>query len=99
MKPGIAAMKALGDDDHPNVAGSTGFAMRAGNLAKGTNWYTRKALARTKSRRDLQLGALYAAQATAKAARRSSIRIKAGVRASGCLPRSRLKPEPRPKHG
>lgn len=42
---GIAAMKALGYDDHPDVADSIGFAnAKLGNLAEARIWYS-KALA------------------------------------------------------
>ncbi len=39
---GIAAMKALGYDDHPDVADSIGFAnAKLGNLTEARNWYNK----------------------------------------------------------
>ena len=39
---GIAAMKSLGFDDHPDVASSIGFAYaKLGNLGEARNWYNR----------------------------------------------------------
>ena len=83
---GIEAMKALVYDDHPDVAGSIGFAYaRLGNLAEARAWYT-KALAADRNHVATlgNSGALYVAQGDLAKARADLDRIKAACGASGC---------------
>ena len=75
---GIAAMKALGYDDHPDVASSIGFAYaKLGNLPEARNWYS-KALAADPNHLSTwnYSGALYVAQGDIAGARRDLERIK-----------------------
>jgi tetratricopeptide (TPR) repeat protein len=76
---GIAAMKALGYDDHPDVASSIGFAnARLGNQAEARAWYN-KALAADPNHISTwgYSGALYVAQGDIAKARGDLERIKA----------------------
>jgi tetratricopeptide (TPR) repeat protein len=75
---GIAAMKALGYDDHPDVAGSIGFAYaKLGNLNEARTWYN-KALAADPNHLSTwnYSGALYVAQGDIAKARADLERIK-----------------------
>jgi uncharacterized protein DUF3551 len=76
---GIAAMKALGYDDHPDVADSIGFAnAKLGNLVEARNWYS-KALAADPNhlRTWSDSGALYLVQGDVAKARGDLEHIKA----------------------
>jgi len=76
---GIAAMKALGYDDHPDVADSIGFAnAKLGNLTEARNWYS-KALAADPNhlRSWSDSGALYLVQGDVAKARGDLDHIKA----------------------
>jgi tetratricopeptide (TPR) repeat protein len=76
---GIAAMKALGYDDHPDVASSIGFGYaRLGNLGEARAWYN-KALAANPSQLSAwnYSGALNVAQGDIAKARGDLERIKA----------------------
>jgi tetratricopeptide (TPR) repeat protein len=75
---GIAAMKALGYDDHPDVAGSIGFAYaKLGNLNEARAWYS-KALAADPNHLATwsNSGALYLVQGDIAKARGDLERIK-----------------------
>ena len=75
---GIAAMKALGYDDHPDVASSIGYAYaKLGNLAEARAWYT-KALTADPNHLSTSSysGALYVAQGDIVKARGDLERIK-----------------------
>jgi tetratricopeptide (TPR) repeat protein len=83
---GIAAMKALGFDEHPDVADSIGFAnAKLGNLAEARNWYA-KALAADPNhlRSWSDSGALYLVQGDVAGARRDLERIKAICGGTAC---------------
>lgn len=76
---GLAAMKALGYDDHPDVADSIGFAnAKLGNLTEARNWYS-KALAADPNhlRTWSDSGALYLVQGDVAKARGDLDHIKA----------------------
>ena len=76
---GIAAMKALGYDDHPDVASSIGFAYaKLGNLGEARAWYS-KALAADPNHLTTwgYSGALFVAQGDIEKARRDLDRVKA----------------------
>jgi tetratricopeptide (TPR) repeat protein len=76
---GIAAMKALGYDDHPDVASSIGFGYaKLGNLGEARAWYN-KALAANPSQLSAwnYSGALNVAQGDIAKARGDLERIKA----------------------
>jgi hypothetical protein len=76
---GIAAMKTLGYDDHPDVADSIGFAnAKLGNLAEARMWYS-KALAADPNhlRSWSDSGALYLVQGDVANARGDLEHIKA----------------------
>jgi tetratricopeptide (TPR) repeat protein len=76
---GITAMKALGYDDHPDVADSIGFAnAKLGNLAEARIWYS-KALAADPNhlRTWSDSGALYLVQGDVAKARGDLEHIKA----------------------
>lgn len=83
---GITAMKALGYDDHPDVAGSIGFSYaRLGNLNEARAWYTRALAADPNHVATLgNSGALYVAQGDLAQARADLDRIKAVCGASSC---------------
>ena len=93
MKPGIAAMKALGYDDHPDVAGSIGFADAKLEIwPRARNWYSKALAADPNHVATLgNSGALYAAQGDLAKARADLDRIKAGVRRVGLPRRSRAR--------
>ena len=76
---GIAAMKALGYDDHPDIASSIGFAyVNLGNLAEARSWYNRALAADPNNMSTLVYsGALYVAQGDLANARGELERIKA----------------------
>ena len=76
---GIAAMKALGYDDHPDIASSIGFAyVNLGNLAEARSWYNRALAADPNNMSTLVYsGALYVAQGDLAKARGELERIKA----------------------
>jgi tetratricopeptide (TPR) repeat protein len=76
---GIAAMKSLGYDDHPDVASSIGFAnARLGNLTEARTWYS-KALAADPNHLKTwgYSGALYVVQGDISSARGDLERVKA----------------------
>ena len=76
---GIAAMKALGYDDHPDVASSIGFAYaKLGNLNEARAWYS-KALAADPNHLATwgYSGALFVVQGDIEKARRDLDRVKA----------------------
>lgn len=83
---GIAAMKALGYDDHPDVAGSIGFAnARLGRLDEARTWYARALAADPNHVATLgNSGALYAAQGDLANARSELERIKAACGGTSC---------------
>jgi tetratricopeptide (TPR) repeat protein len=76
---GIAAMKALGYDDHPDVASSIGFAnARLGNLSEARIWYSKALAADPNHLRTLSYsGALYVVQGDFAKARGDLERVKA----------------------
>jgi len=83
---GIAAMKSLGYDDHPDVADSIGFAnAKLGNLAEARSWYS-KALAADPNhlRTWSDSGALFLAQGDVAGARRDLERIKTLCGGTAC---------------
>jgi tetratricopeptide (TPR) repeat protein len=83
---GIAAMKALGYDDHPDVASSIGFAnAKLGNLSEARAWYN-KALAADPNhlRTWSDSGALYLVQGDLAKARGDLDRIKAICGGTAC---------------
>jgi hypothetical protein len=76
---GIAAMKALGYDDHPDVASSIGFAYaKLGNLGEARAWYS-KALAADPNHLATWAysGTLFVVQGDIEKARRDLDRVKA----------------------
>jgi tetratricopeptide (TPR) repeat protein len=76
---GIAAMKALGYDDHPDVASSIGFAYaKLGNFNEARAWYSR-ALAADPNHLATwgYSGALFVVQGDIEKARRDLDRVKA----------------------
>jgi tetratricopeptide (TPR) repeat protein len=82
----IAAMKALGYDDHPDVASSIGFAYaKLGNLGEARTWYS-KALAADPNHLSTwgYSGALYVAQGDIAKARSDLDRIKAICGGTSC---------------
>jgi|SRR5690242_363210 len=83
---GIAAMKSLGYDDHPDVAGSIGFAYaRLGNLAEARAWYN-KALGADPNHLATwaNSGALFVAQGDIAKARGDLERIKSLCGGTAC---------------
>ena len=72
-------MKALGYDDHPDVASSIGFAyVNLGNLAEARSWYDRALAADPNNMSTLVYsGTLYVAQGDLAKARGELERIKA----------------------
>jgi len=83
---GIAAMKSLGYDDHPDIASSIGFAYaKLGNAGEARNWYN-KALAADPNHMSTLVysGALYVAQGDLAKARGDLERIKALCGAAAC---------------
>jgi tetratricopeptide (TPR) repeat protein len=85
-EPGITAMKALGYDDHPDVAGSIGFSYaKLGNLNEARAWYTKALAADPNHVATLgNSGALYVAQGDLAKARADLDRIKAACGAASC---------------
>jgi uncharacterized protein DUF3551/tetratricopeptide repeat protein len=83
---GIAAMKALGYDDHPDVAGSIGFSYaRLGNLNEARAWYSKALAADPNHVATLgNSGALYVAQGDLAKARSDLDRIKAACGSTTC---------------
>lgn len=83
---GIAAMKALGYDDHPDVAGSIGFAnAKLGNLPEARAWYTKALAADPNHLATLgSSGALYVTQGDLAKARGELDRIKAACGDTTC---------------
>ena len=83
---GIAAMKSLGFDDHPDIASSIGIAYaRLGNAGEARNWYTRALAADPNHMSTLVYsGALYVAQGDLAKARGDLARIKAICGAAAC---------------
>jgi tetratricopeptide (TPR) repeat protein len=82
----IAAFKALGYDDHPDVASSIGFAYaKLGNLNEARNWYS-KALAADPNHLATwgNSGALYVTQGDIAKARGDLERIKAICGGTNC---------------
>ena len=83
---GIAAMKALGYDDHPDVASSIGFAYaKLGNLNEARAWYSR-ALAADPNHLATwgYSGALFVVQGDIEKARRDLDRVKALCGGTAC---------------
>ena len=83
---GIAAMKALGYDDHPDVASSIGFAYaKLGNLNEARAWYS-KALAADPNHLSTwnYSGALFVAQGDIAKARGDLEHIKAICGGTSC---------------
>ncbi len=83
---GIAAMKSLGFDDHPDIASSIGFAYaRLGNPGEARSWYNRALTADPNHISTLVYsGALYVAQGDLARARGDLERIKAICGAAAC---------------
>jgi tetratricopeptide (TPR) repeat protein len=83
---GITAMKALGYDDHPDVAGSIGFSYaKLGSLNEARAWYAKALAADPNHVATLSnSGALYVAQGDLAKARADLDRIKAACGAAGC---------------
>ncbi len=83
---GIAAMKSLGFDDHPDIASSIGFAYaRLGNAGEARNWYNTALAADPNHMSTLVYsGALYVAQGDLAKARGDLARIKALCGAAAC---------------
>ena len=83
---GITAMKALGYDDHPDVAGSIGFSYaKLGNLNEARDWYTKALAADPNHVATLgNSGALYVAQGDLARARSDLDRIKSACGATSC---------------
>jgi len=75
---GIAAMKALGYDDHPDVASSIGYAnAKLGNVSEARAWYSKALAADPNHLSTLSYsGALYLAQGDLARARGDLERIK-----------------------
>ena len=83
---GIEAMKALGYDDHPDVAGSIGFSYaKLGNLNEARAWYS-KALAADPNHVSTlgSSGALYVVQGDLAKARSDLDRIKSACGSTSC---------------
>jgi tetratricopeptide (TPR) repeat protein len=76
---GIAAMKALGYDDHPDIASSIGFAYaKLGNPREARSWYSKALVADPNHISTWNYsGALYVAQGDLAKARSDLERIKA----------------------
>jgi len=89
---GIAAMKALGYDDHPDVAGSIGFAnAKLGNLPEARAWYPKALAADPNHVATLgNSGALYVVQGDLAKARSELDRIKAVCGGTTCRDYSEL---------
>ena len=83
---GIAAMKSLGFDDHPDIASSIGFAYaKLGNPGEARSWYTRALAADPNHISTLVYsGALYVAQGDLAKARGDLERIRAICGATAC---------------
>lgn len=83
---GIAAMKALGRDDHPDVAGSIGFASaRLGRPEEARAWYARALAADPGHVATLgNSGALYVAQGDLAKARADLDRVKTACGGTAC---------------
>lgn len=83
---GITAMKALGYDDHPDVAGSIGFAnAKLGNLPEARAWYTKALAADPNHIATLgNSGALYVTQGDLAKASGELDRIKAACGGTTC---------------
>jgi tetratricopeptide (TPR) repeat protein len=83
---GIAAMKALGYDDHPDVAGSIGLASaRLGRLDEARAWYARALAADPNHVATLgNSGALYVAQGDLAKARADLDRVKTACGGIAC---------------
>ena len=83
---GIAAMKALGYDDHPDVAGSIGFSYaKLGNANEARAWYAKALGADPNHVATLgNSGALYVAQGDLAKARGDLDRIKAACGSTSC---------------
>jgi tetratricopeptide (TPR) repeat protein len=83
---GIAAMKSLGFDDHPDIASSIGFAYaKLGNPGEARSWYNRALAADPNHISTLVYsGALYVAQGDLAKARGDLDRIKAICGAAAC---------------
>ncbi len=83
---GIAAMKALGYDDHPDVASSIGFAYaKLGKFNEARAWYGRALAADPNHLATLNYsGALFVAQGDVAGARRDLERIKAICGGAAC---------------
>jgi hypothetical protein len=89
---GIAAMKALGYDDHPDVAGSIGFAnAKLGNLPEARAWYAKALAADPNHIATLgNSGALYVTQGDLAKARGELDRIKVACGGTACREYSEL---------
>jgi tetratricopeptide (TPR) repeat protein len=89
---GIAAMKALGYDDHPDVAGSIGFSYaKLGNLPEARAWYNKALAADPNHVATLgNSGALYVVQGDLAKARGELDRIKAVCGGTTCRDYSEL---------
>ena len=83
---GIAAMKALGYDDHPDVAGSIGLASaKLGRLDEARSWYGKALAADPNHVATLgNSGALYVAQGDLAKARGDLDRLKAACGGTSC---------------
>jgi tetratricopeptide (TPR) repeat protein len=83
---GIAAMKSLGFDDHPDIASSIGFAYaKLGNAGEARAWYNRALAADPNHISTLVYsGTLYVAQGDLAKARGELDRIKAICGAAAC---------------
>jgi tetratricopeptide (TPR) repeat protein len=83
---GIAAMKSLGFDDHPDIASSIGFAYaKLGNASEARAWYNRALAADPNHMSTLVYsGTLYVAQGDLAKARGDLDRIKAICGAGAC---------------
>jgi tetratricopeptide (TPR) repeat protein len=83
---GIAAMKSLGFDEHPDIASSIGFAYaKLGNPGEARSWYNRALAADPNHISTLVYsGALYVAQGDLAKARGDLDRIKAICGAAAC---------------
>jgi tetratricopeptide (TPR) repeat protein len=82
----IAAMKALGYDDHPDVASSIGFAYaKLGNLAEARSWYSKALVADPNHLSTWSYsGALNVAQGDIAKARNDLERIKSVCGGTNC---------------
>jgi hypothetical protein len=83
---GIEAMKALGYDDHPDVAGSIGFASaQLGRRDEARAWYNKALAADPNHVATLgNSGALYVAQGDLAGARSDLDRVKAACGSTSC---------------